>query len=273
MHLRDFMDRYNPFFTITGWIMALVFGVLSIYFYKVSTKHGEISFIVSRTKIFDSRISTPDIVVTRGEGGPQIKSDVYASEVAFWNSGDLRADSEGIKPDKPLTLSLQGSGEIVGTVLQGWNRSDLASYSQKVSEDKRALTIEWTKFRPGFGLRLTIMHTGDESTQIQVGADIFEFSIKDRSSIQAKQASAVLFVIMGRPVTFNVLFALLLVVILIAYFTAHIYYRVASLEAKRESFLVHLVSGRQMLFMMLLMFLQAAVILYSELFGRVVPPV
>ena len=94
MTSRDFFVRHGTFFNVSGWLMALGFGLLSIYFYKASVKIGEISYLTTTTKIFDSRISTPDIVVTRGPGGSQIKTDVYATEVVFWNSGDLRADTE-----------------------------------------------------------------------------------------------------------------------------------------------------------------------------------
>jgi len=181
MTSRDFFVRHGTFFNVSGWLMALGFGLLSIYFYKASVKIGEISYLTTTTKIFDSRISTPDIVVTRGPGGSQIKTDVYATEVVFWNSGDLRADSEGNRPEKPLTLQLAGEGEFVGSVVQEWNRRDLTSYNLQLAEDKRSLTVTWTKFRPGFGLRFTALHTGDSKTHMYLTADIFDFKMRDRS--------------------------------------------------------------------------------------------
>jgi hypothetical protein len=42
--MKQFLEKHAAFFNFTGWIMAILFGLLSVYFYKATLKIGEISY-------------------------------------------------------------------------------------------------------------------------------------------------------------------------------------------------------------------------------------
>lgn len=272
MSLRSFVDEHAHFFTISGWLMALAFGVLSIYFYAAGTKNGEISYIIKKTKIYDNSISTSDIIVARGSGGPQIKSDVYASEIVFWNSGDLRADSEEHHPDKPLTLSLEGAGEFLGWVVQRANKKDITSYKIRMADTRRSLSVEWTKFRPGFGMRLTALHTGTAETKVQVGADIFEFSLRERQ--QDAEPDSTFF---GYPMSKARWVALLTAAVIIPVFLAMAFFQLRQPIdwSRRLSFYtaMEIATGRIAPAILGLMAIWLIAMVYGEFFGKSLPPV
>ncbi len=190
--LTDFYERHSSLFGITGWLIAVLAIILTIYLYVIGRQVGEISYLVTTTKIFDSTIPSSDIVVSQRDGNP-IRDDIFAATITVWNSGDLRADEGGSKPDIPITVSLDGPGRIIDTILQQYNFAEITNYDLITADDAKSVQVLWKNFRPGFGVRFTALFTGTEETSLSVMGDIFRISIVERKASTRKTSSVKVF--------------------------------------------------------------------------------
>jgi hypothetical protein len=186
---------------ISNWgnIVGLIFGILSIYFYVATRQTKSIAYKVSNnTKIYDSQTSTAFSVLDKNSR--PIENNVYVTEVALWNEGNLAIEPNEARD--PIKIILFPSKSIIDYKIMSQTQPDIAKFSiQEVdlnniegAFDKykplfktkegvnlggfdllghtKAIQLSWDHFDPNFGVRIQIIYEGqgtlDEHLQTHI---------------------------------------------------------------------------------------------------------
>lgn len=200
---RELFRRWEFWCGLVGVFAAL----FAVYVYIVTSKIGRVSYILETQKVFDQQTLPEFRLVTKD--GVAIGGTVYATELIIWNSGDLSLskNSDRIREDVKFTIS--GPGEIHYFILGNVNVVTADNYQIHISEDRKTLNLKWQFFDPGQGLRITIVHTGEERTITNLMARFFEAALVQVKIKQEEIRGAAGFYLFGTSTGFlSVLFGL-----------------------------------------------------------------
>src|SRR5687768_12912395 len=133
-----------------------VLGIfLAIYLAIKGEKSGQISMSVEQIQVFDkTRVGQLPLRVIDAAGNP-IKENVYAANVAIWNSGNAEIKAQDVRRSFRLFLENQTS-PLEMTI----------TYYTNENVDKFTLTpsggLSWMHFDPGEGVRIRIMYATEQ---------------------------------------------------------------------------------------------------------------
>lgn len=154
--------------TIVSSIASVIAIPLAIYFYVQSDRYRELTYFVHPVKtIVVSTGESSELTIRFGES--EVKENVTAAQVAFWNAG-----SESIRPEnilEPFTIQtgnapileariLKRSREVIGLSL---DRSELG---------QGQLGILWTILEQGDGGIVQVLYAGSEDVPVTARATI-----------------------------------------------------------------------------------------------------
>jgi hypothetical protein len=142
-------------------IVSITAGVItSLYFYKKAERVGRISFRVDQVQVFDkNRIGQLPLKVINA-AGQVIQENVYAANVAIWNSGNAEIATSSIRQPFKITLD----GDLTPLDLTATSYSSSFEGFQ-ISSDG---TIAWQHFDPGHGFKLSIVYVSDALRRVRL---------------------------------------------------------------------------------------------------------
>jgi hypothetical protein len=169
--LRDFFKLSNP----NLWaVIITIFGTIyTVYGYYEQRRVGLLSYQIQTQKIFDPADLRNFKLVN--ERGIPIDRKVYASELLFWNSGDLSISAQSDRIREPLKVNLTGEGNFFYfNVASAVPSSD--NYSLMLLPDAKTYEIKWKYLDPQDGFKITFVHSGESQTKVTIDGRFFETS-------------------------------------------------------------------------------------------------
>ena len=159
--------------------LSVAFGsiVLSIFFYYISQKSREPTYLVSDEigKVYDSSISSPSITVL-DKDSVAIQDDIFLTTATFWNRGEIPIEPEDVR--KPVIARISPIRRILDYSIQEQTEPDVAdirlSLIKEPSPDSPSaeIQIDWTHLDPNHGVRFQIIYAGDQDAQITFDGSI-----------------------------------------------------------------------------------------------------
>ena len=118
----------NPsWLAISGWVIGLMSFICAVVFYfrpLPQTKELTYSYPYASTKVFDSGAATTYKILD--QNNTQIVNDIYITEFAIWNSGDIPIEPSDVR--SPLRIILFPAQRILDYSIIAQNRSDVARF-------------------------------------------------------------------------------------------------------------------------------------------------
>lgn len=159
----------NPTVGVIGSIASIIGVLLAIFFFRESTRERKLTYFVNPVK---------SIIVQTGETsglsvsfrGNEIKGDVTAAQIAFWNAG-----KEPIRPQnllRPFVIQTKDNIPILESRIRKENREvvELQLDQSKIEQGK--VGVSWAILEEGDGGVIQIIFAGGTSVDVSVSAII-----------------------------------------------------------------------------------------------------
>jgi len=158
------------FLEITGYIVGIIGLILSIYFYEVSKKEREPTFITEpvRTEIINSEKLVNNPIKVLDSNGQILSRDLTSVRFYFWNKG-----KEAIKPENLLENIIISTGQgtrIVNYRILKEARKINGISLKSVDSNSIGVNFKILEFNDGFTGELLI--EGDSKAQISIKGTI-----------------------------------------------------------------------------------------------------
>jgi hypothetical protein len=163
------MKTINFWFGIIG-VIGVCWG---IYTYFEQRRVGIVSYQIQTQKVFDPSDLKNFKLIT--EQGTPVDKKIYATDVIIWNSGDLSLSENSDRIREPLKLTIVGEGQLF-YFIEGTIKPTKENFSFKLLPGEKSYEVRWRFLDPGDGFRLTLVHSGSDSTKVQVEGRFFETS-------------------------------------------------------------------------------------------------
>jgi hypothetical protein len=157
-------------------VIGLVFAIAT---WIISHQVAALSVKIVQIPVFDSQqaisvITRPDggsirmpVTVLDGSGKP-IDTNIYAAEVAVWNSGDFELGQTKIR--RPLVIAMGGTAKILDA---GISRvTEPADDISALVDSSHTVTVTWHYFDPGDGFRIRVLYTSDKQEALDLSTNI-----------------------------------------------------------------------------------------------------
>lgn len=169
MVLEDFKRPFN----ILNLILTILFGVMSVYFYRVSRQKREIAVLWSDTStVFNSKSSTPKISVLDANKKP-VTNDILLVTLTFWNSGNLPIDPSDLRV--PMAVVFKNCDRVLDyTALKSTDPqlSKVTFETTDVSDSPsdKGIIIHWEHLDPNMGAKCQFIYAGTKPSLASVSA-------------------------------------------------------------------------------------------------------
>jgi hypothetical protein len=181
--------------TMIDWIKAnwlgivgILVGVVGIAYAIFTTAHSSVSYQGKTIQLIDSSRIGGALSVNDRDGN-KIRSNVYALDLLFWNSGDISLDSATDRVRKPIKITLTPStANIVDAQVQKTNNyldRDSLHISRVIPS---VLEVTWKQFEPGDAFRMLIVYASDNAASFDVDGYIVRTKLVDWTNYEGLDA-------------------------------------------------------------------------------------
>jgi hypothetical protein len=157
-------------------VVALVFVLAEWYW---SQQVAEISYKIVQIPVLNadqaqmrpspSRLHEPPppFTVLDNKGQP-INTNIYAAEIAVWNTGDFELGLSKVR--RPLAVKIDGSVQILDNGVSRITDPIAEAVASKI--DQNTIEVRWRYFDPGTAFRIRIIYASENQSNLSVSATI-----------------------------------------------------------------------------------------------------
>jgi hypothetical protein len=140
----------------TTWYLSQQTAEISLKIVQIPVLNtGQVGPLSSSFTVFDNK-------------GQRISSNIYAADIAIWNSGNIELGASKIR--RPLTAKFDGKVQIldrgIGPV------TDPIAEVVASDPEENSTEIRWRYFDPGTGFHLRIIYASDKQQELTLSANI-----------------------------------------------------------------------------------------------------
>lgn len=147
--------------------------LLSYYFYTISIKVREPSFVITKdVSLFSSQkgLSSKYIKLIKSNDGKELFKNIYIKEVAIWNNGKESIKEANVL--KPVKLIFNEGVEIIDAFVSEINRPDIVKGKAYFKPGGNAVTISFSILENDDGMKVQVVYASLESSSAEVGGVI-----------------------------------------------------------------------------------------------------
>jgi hypothetical protein len=181
MSLSNFWgDARKPFNLVMMVVTAvsLVFGLFGLVTWYWSQQVAEISYKIVQIPVVNTiqvqmtphsgvPEPSPSFTVLDNKGQP-INTNIYAAEIAVWNTGDLELGPSKVR--RPLTVKIGGDVHILDNGVSRITDPIAEVVSSEIS--KNTIEVRWKYLDPGTAFRVRIIYTSEMQQDLTLSANV-----------------------------------------------------------------------------------------------------
>lgn len=159
----------NPAVGVMGSIASVIGVVLAIYFFVESTDQRELTYFVHPVKSIVVRAGeASELSVTLGEA--QIKGDVTAAQLAFWNAGKEPIRAQHVL--RPFVIRTESNTPILEARVRKESREVVGLELDRSRMDQGQLGVSWSILEGGDGGVVQLIFSGGTEVGVSASAVI-----------------------------------------------------------------------------------------------------
>ena len=149
----------------TTWYLSQQTAEISLKIVQIPVLNtGQVGPLSSSFTVFDNK-------------GQRISSNIYAADIAIWNSGNIELGAAKIR--RPLTAKFDGKVQIldrgIGPVTDPIAEVVASNPEENVTE------MQWRYLDPGTGFHLRIIYASDKQQELTLSANILGVKLQQYS--------------------------------------------------------------------------------------------
>ncbi len=167
MVLEDFKRPFN----ILTLVLTILFGLLSIYFYRVSRQKREIAVLWSDiSTVYNSKSSTPKISVLDADK-KLVTNDILLVTLTFWNSGNLPIEPSDLRV--PMAVLFKKCDRVLDSTVLKSTDPQLSKFTFETPDvtdapSDKGVIIHWEHLDPNMGAECQFIYAGTKPSLASV---------------------------------------------------------------------------------------------------------
>lgn len=159
---------------VAGLILGIFGILLTVYLAKEKKREPVYSVIKTPSLIFDRFNASSNIKLIVNDS-LLLSENVYITTLVVWNKGKLPITKEDIREDLFIYCSDSTSKMLEFNIMEE-NESGVSNF--KLIPKNDSLQIGWDYFDPGFGFKIQVIYTGNDTTKIVVSGKVLGSKVK-----------------------------------------------------------------------------------------------
>lgn len=161
---KAFVDFFsNPLVGIIGSIASILGVFLAIYFYLGSKESRELTYYVHPVKAEIVKAGQASKLSVK-MGDKELKSDITAAQIAFWNAGDLAIRAENIL--KPFRIRTEDGTPILEATIRKTSREVTRISLDNSMLDKGIILTNWQILEKNDGAIIQVIYAGGSNVRL-----------------------------------------------------------------------------------------------------------
>lgn len=167
----SWLDRLNKksWLGVSGWILAVLGFILSIYFYVASIREPNLTYAINPTKAIVVQTGQASQLTTLYKGKP-VNSDITAVQIVVWNAGKQAIKHENIL--KPLIFQMPTGVPILETRIRKSTRDVIGMSLDSSGTTQSQLKVDWRILEQNDAVIIQIVYAGKPEIKISANATI-----------------------------------------------------------------------------------------------------
>jgi hypothetical protein len=199
----------NPLVGIIGTTASIIGVILAVIFYIQGRERRKLMFLENPGKAIIAKVGHSSKIEILIEG-KQIKSDVTAAQVAFWNEGKKSIRPENIL--RPLIIKTTDKIPIVEAKIRKKSREIIGIDLDQSKKNEGEIKISWNILEKNDGAIIQITYLGSPEVTIIANAIIEgqgEIEANSENQLKKQGMKFQSFIILILIIVFQALFAIL----------------------------------------------------------------
>ena len=157
----------NPWFAISGWIIAVVSIIITIVLYKRSQRDKKPYYCTLSTNVFQGLTKhIPDLTV-HFSGYTQPIPCLTITKLIFWNAGKATIEKNDVAKSDPLNIiCTDGVLILKADIIKASGPPNC--FSETVAQDRKRVSVSFDHIDHGEGVEILLFHTGATGRDIKL---------------------------------------------------------------------------------------------------------
>jgi preprotein translocase subunit SecG len=160
----------NPFLVLLGYVLTVLFGVLSVVLYFRGKKEKRPQYCTHGSNLFQGLKGIVPGVSVHFPGHSDPIPRLSVAKLLFWNQGKETIRRQDIVKGEPIRIVCNAGKILQANIIDQSEPSN--RFSETVSQDHETVTLNFDYMDPGNGVTLQIFHTAPSDKQLEMRGKI-----------------------------------------------------------------------------------------------------